>query len=292
MELMNWKEIKYRYKASGIVIQLIVINVIVFFITYLGSFFFGVKQEDLASWFFLPDGFNEFILQPWSFLSYAFIHFGAFHLFFNMLWLFWFGPFILNLFSAKRFMTIYLLGAISGGLLYVLAYNVFPVFSGDRGYLLGASAAIRAIVIFIAAYTPNMQLRVFVWNIKLWHVAAVLICLDLIQLPTSGNAGGLLAHLGGALFGYAYAVQLKKGNDIGAWFESFLDYFTSIKTRKKTTPFRKVHKNKNASEVKNKKASTSDNQKKVDAILDKIGKSGYESLTKTEKDFLFKSGND
>lgn len=289
---MNWNDITYRFKSSGVVMQLIVINVIVFLITYLGSFFFGIEQYSIASWFVLPDGFNEFILKPWSFITYAFVHFGAFHLFLNMLWLFWFGPFVLNLFSAKRFMTIYLLGALSGGLLYVLAYNVFPVFAGSRGYLLGASAAIRAIVLFIAAYSPNTQLRLFIWNIKLWHIAAVLIGLDLIQLPTSGNAGGLLAHLGGALFGYAYAIQLKKGNDIGAWFESFLDYFTSKKSKKKTNPFRKVHKNKNVSEVKTPKDSKSDKQKKIDAILDKIGKSGYESLTKAEKDFLFKSGND
>lgn len=289
---MNWNDIKYRFKASGVVVQLIVINVIVFFCTYLGSFFFGLQQYDVAQWFVLPDGLNEFILQPWSFLTYAFVHFGAFHLFFNMLWLFWFGPFILNLFSTKRFITIYLLGAISGGLLYVIAYNVFPVFAGSRGYLLGASAAIRAIVLFIATYSPNTKLRLFIWNINLWHIAAVLILLDLIQLPTSGNAGGLIAHLGGALFGYVYAAQLKKGNDIGIWFENFLDYFKSKKTKKKTTPFRKVHKNKNVSEVKRNPQTKSDHQKKVDAILDKIGKSGYESLSKAEKDFLFKSGND
>ncbi|WP_151673082.1 rhomboid family protein [Patiriisocius marinus] len=289
---MNWNNITYKFKSSGIVIQLIVINVIVFFCTYLGSFLFGMQQYDLASWFVLPDGFNEFIFQPWSFITYAFVHFGAFHLFFNMLWLFWFGPFVLNLFSTKRFITIYLLGAISGGLLYVLAYNLFPVFAGSRGYLLGASAAIRAIVVFIAAYSPNTRLRLFIWDIKLWHIAAVLVVLDLIQLPTSGNAGGLIAHLGGAMFGYLYATQLLKGNDIGAWFENFLEYFTTKKAKKKKTPFRKVHKNNNVSEVKKKSETTLDNQKKVDAILDKIGKSGYESLSKAEKDFLFKSGND
>ncbi len=288
---MSWNEITYRFKAAGVVMQLIVINVIVFFFVYLGSFFFSIDKYALTSWFVLPDGFNEFIFQPWSFLTYAFMHYGVFHLLFNMLWLFWFGPFILNLFSAKRFLTIYLLGAISGGLLYVVAYNIFPVFIGTKGYLLGASAAVRAIVIFIAVYTPYTQLRLFIWNIKLWHIAVVLIGLDLIQLP-SGNSGGLLAHLGGALFGYLYASQLKKGNDIGRWVEQFLDYFTSSKTKKKKTPFRKVHKNKNVSEVKKKQTSKTDNQKRVDAILDKIGKSGYESLSKAEKDFLFKSGND
>lgn len=289
---MNWKELTYKFKAAGIVVQLIVINVLIFLCVYLGAFFFGKAPYDITSWIVLPDAFTEFIIQPWSFITYAFVHYGIFHLLFNMLWLYWFGPFILNLFSTKRFITIYLLGAISGGILYVAAYNLFPVFAGTRGYLLGASAAIRAIVIFIAAYTPQTQLRLFIWNIKLWHIAAVLIGLDLIQLPTSGNAGGLIAHLGGALFGYLYATQLKKGNDIGKWFENIMEYFITKKTKKKTTPFRKVHKNTNASNVKKTSNTKSDNQKKVDAILDKIGKSGYESLTKSEKDFLFKSGND
>ena len=170
---------------------------------------------------------------------------------------------------------------------------MFPVFNGQTGYLLGASAAVRAIMIFIATYTPNTQLRIFFFNVKLWQIGLFVVLLDLLQIPTSGNAGGLLAHLGGALFGYVYARQLTKGNDIGKWFESFIDWFTDLFKPRSKKPFRKVHRTAPKSTQK-KKIETEKNahQKKIDGILDKIGKSGYESLTKAEKDFLFRAGKE
>jgi membrane associated rhomboid family serine protease len=257
------------------------------------SFFFGVRQAELAQWFVLPDSFGEFIIQPWSFLTYSFIHFGFWHLFWNMIVLFWFGPFVLTLFNAKRFLTIYLLGAFFGGLLYVIAYNLFPVFTGHAGYLLGASAAVRAIMIFIAAYTPHTQVRVFFFNVKLWQVGMFVVILDIVQIPTSGNAGGLLAHLGGALFGYLYATQLAKGYDIGKWFENIMDWFTNLFKPRTKKPFRKVHRTvQKPTSGNSAKPEKNAHQKKIDGILDKIGKSGYESLTKAEKDFLFKAGKE
>lgn len=283
----------YQYKTANIVIKLIVINTIIFLSLYLVSFLFGLRQAELAQWFVLPDSFGEFIIQPWSFLTYSFIHFGFWHLFWNMIVLFWFGPFVLTLFNAKRFLTIYLLGAFFGGLLYVIAYNLFPVFTGHAGYLLGASAAVRAIMIFIAAYTPHTQVRIFFFNVKLWQVGLFVVILDLVQIPTSGNAGGLLAHLGGALFGYLYATQLAKGNDIGKWFENIMDWFTNLFKPRTKKPFRKVHRTaQKPSSGNTSKLEKNAHQKKIDGILDKIGKSGYESLTKAEKDFLFKAGKE
>ncbi len=294
MELaMAANNLTYQYKSANIVVKLIVINAIVFLAFYLASFFFGTSQAKLAAWFVLPDALSELILQPWSLLSYAFLHFGFWHLFWNMIVLFWFGPFVLNLFNTKRFLTIYLLGAVFGGLLYILAYNLFPVFVNQTGYLLGASAAVRAIMIFIAAYTPNTQVRIFVFNIKLWQVGVFVVLLDLIQIPTSGNAGGLLAHLGGALFGYVYAIQLAKGNDIGKWFERLVDAFVNMFKPRSKKPFKKVHRTTHHTSARSKsKEDKTEHQKKVDGILDKIGKSGYDSLTKAEKDFLFKAGRD
>lgn len=281
----------YQYKTANVVVKLIVINTIIFLSLYLASFFFGIGQGELAQWFVLPDSFGEFIVQPWSFLTYSFIHFGFWHLFWNMIVLFWFGPFILNIFNAKRFLTIYLLGAFFGGLLYVLAYNLFPVFTGQAGYLLGASASVRAIMIFIAAYTPHTQVRIIFFNVKLWQVGVFVVILDLVQIPTSGNAGGLLAHLGGALFGYVYATQLAKGHDIGKWFEGIMDWVSNLFKSRTKKPFRKVHRTPQKPASGNTtKLEKNAHQKKIDGILDKIGKSGYESLTKAEKDFLFKAG--
>lgn len=283
----------YQFKTAGIVVKLIVVNLIIFLLVNLVAFFFDIPLSQLTRWFVLPDTFEEFIVQPWSFVTYSFLHFGFWHLFWNMLWLYWFGGFVLNLFDAKRFLTVYLLGAICGGALYVLAYNLFPVFTESTGYLLGASAAVRAIVIFIAAYSPNTQIRLFFITVKLWHIGAFVVVLDLIQLPTSGNAGGLLAHLGGAIFGYMYAVQLAKGNDIGKWFENIIDWFENLFTPRTKKPFKKVHRTTRDHSVRSiTKQEKTNNQKKIDAILDKIGKSGYDSLTKAEKDFLFKAGKE
>ena len=191
-------------------------------------------------------------------MTYAFLHFGFFHLLFNMYLFYWFGRIVLNLFNEKRLLTVYLLGAMSGGLLYMLAYNIFPVFAQSNGVLLGGLA---------------------------------LFLLDLGRISVSSNPGGLLSHVGGAIFGYTYAIQLAKGKDIGKWFENGIAWFQGIFTPRKSKPLKTVHR-KDSVKTNVKKRAVTGQQKKIDAILDKIGKSGYDSLTKAEKDFLFKAGKD
>lgn len=283
----------YKFKSANLVVQLIVINAIVFLGVRLISFVIQTKPGVLTKWFVLPDAFSELIIQPWAFFTYSFLHFDFFHLLFNMLWLHWFGQIVINLFTPKRFLTLYLLGGLFGGLLFVFAYNLFPVFANSAGYLIGASGAVMAMMVFMATYAPNTEIRLFRFKIKLWHIAAFFVVLDLVRLPTSGNAGGLLAHLGGSIFGYTYARQLFKGNDIGIWFEKIMDAIANLFKTRKAKPFKKVHRTKatlSGLKRSKEKDTKSDHQKKVDTILDKIGKSGYESLTKSEKDYLFKSG--
>ena len=280
-----------QFKKADIAIKIIVLNAIIFFAVYLGSFFFQMDAGQFTSWFILPEDLASLLLQPWSLITYSFLHFGFWHLFWNMIILYWFGAYVINLFQEKRFLTIYLLGAICGGLLYVIAYNFFPVFSNTNGRLLGASASVRAIMIFIAAYTPHTQIRIFFFKVKLWQIGVFVVLLDLIQLPGSGNAGGLIAHLGGALFGYVYAIQLAKGNDLGKWLENLMSGVGSLFKPKGKKPFKKVHRTTQPRSHRSMKTELKDeHQKKVDAILDKIGNSGYDSLTKAEKDFLFKAG--
>ena len=283
-----------QFKTASVLIKLIVVNALAFIAIRLFSFFLQITPSAFTKWFTLPDSFGEFILQPWSFITYGFIHFDFFHVLFNMLWLYWFGNMVLNLFAGKRLLTIYFLGAISGGLLFVISYNVFPVFENARGYLLGASGAVMAIIVFMATYSPNTEVRIFTFRIKIWHIAIVKIGLDLLQLTSGNNAGGMLAHLGGAAFGFVYARQLVKGNDIGKWFEQLMDGFMNLFSTRKRRPFKKVHRTTTqaASKRSTTKETKSEHQQRVDRILDKIGKSGYESLTKAEKDFLFKAGKD
>ena len=289
---MNTNNLIGQFKQLSIVLKIIVINTLIFLIFYLVSFFFKLSLSTLVSWFVLPTSFLEIVFQPWSFVTYAFLHAGFWHLFWNMYLLYWFGLYVLNLFTSKRFLTIYLLGAINGGLFYVLAYNLFPVFNNISSNLMGASAAVLAIVIFIATYTPDAMVRIFTFRIKLWQIGLVMVLLDLFQLPSSGNAGGLIAHMGGAIFGYVYAIHLKKGNDIGIWFENFMDLLVNLFKSNKYKHFKQVHKTKQSAPKNTKRNPTTNHQIKIDRILDKIGKSGYDSLTKAEKDFLFKAGKD
>lgn len=290
---MTASNLSYKFKTANILVKLIVINVAVFLVVSLGSFFLGTSPHYFSRWFVLSDDFDNLLFRPWALISYGFLHYGFFHLLFNMIWLYWFGQFVLSLFTGKRLLTIYLLGALFGGLLFVLSYNLFPVFAESRGYLIGASGAVTAIMIFIATYKPNTEVRIFTFNIKLWHIAIFLFLLDLIRIPSSGNAGGLMAHVGGAGFGYIYAVQLAKGNDIGKWFENFMDWIGNLFKPRTKKPFKTVHRTTQPKTKRsNSKDTKSDYQKKVDGILDKIGKSGYESLTKEEKDFLFKAGKE
>ncbi|MFL1896875.1 rhomboid family intramembrane serine protease [Aquimarina sp. 2-A2] len=294
---MTSNSLKYQYQTASILIKLIVINVLLFLIATLVSWVIKSNPGALMQWFVLPIQLEELVIQPWSLLTYSFLHFDFWHIFWNMLVLYWFGKIVLNLFNEKRFLTIYLLGAISGGVLFVAAYNLFPVLQGSMAYLIGASAAVRAIMIFIAAYTPNTEVRIIFFNVKLWHIGVFVVLSDLIQLPNSGNAGGLIAHMGGALLGYVYALQLQKGNDIGAGFERFMDTLATFFSFKKKSPLKTVYK---ASAKKQPKKQSSNaktvqknkDQAQIDAILDKISKSGYESLTKKEKDFLFKAGKE
>ncbi len=290
---MDTNSLLYRYKSASIVTKLIVINAIVFLLARLVSFLFQFTGLGFIYWFALPKSLELLIVQPWSLVTYSFIHFGFWHILMNMLMLYWFGSYVLNLFSERRFLSIYILGGIAGGLFYVVSFNVFPVFSNASGFLIGASAAVRAIMIFIAAYTPNTKMRVFTFDIKLWHLGAFFVLLDMLQLTSSGNPGGMIAHLGGALFGYVFAVQLKKGNDLGRGFEAMMDWVANLVKPAKKKPFKKVYRTtQRTSSRSNKQEFNTDTQKKIDAILDKIAKSGYDSLTKAEKEFLFKAGED
>ena len=294
---MTTNDLSYKFKMANIVVKLIVINVVVWLGLMLLEWALNMGPV-LTRWLSLPTDLGRLLIQPWSLLSYAFLHAGFFHIFWNMLILYWFGQIVLNLFTEKRFLTVYLLGALAGGVLYVLAYNLFPVLITSSAYLVGASAAVRAVMIFIATYSPNTEVRIIFFNVKLWHIGVFVVLMDLIQLPTSGNAGGLLAHLGGALFGFVYATQLAKGNDIGAWWErladTFVGWFKSKPKQPKKAKMKTVYKNESRtnSGYATSRMSRSEQQKRIDTILDKISKSGYESLSKEDKDFLFKAGKE
>ncbi|MFD2565551.1 rhomboid family intramembrane serine protease [Aquimarina rubra] len=291
-------DLKLKFKRFTIIEKLIVINVVVFVSFYLintFAFLFNASSGFLLDWFVFPKEFDSFLTQPWSIITYAFLHSGFWHIASNMIILYFSGRYFVTYLTGKRVLTVYFLGAIFGALLYMVSYNLFPAFSEiGNSVLLGASASVMAILIATATYIPYMSVRLmFIGSVKFWWIAAFFVILDIIQIP-AGNAGGHIAHLGGALFGYLYASQLKKGKDIGSWFEKLMDSIASLFKPRKKSPLKTVHKAKKTKTAR--KATTTKtnnpNQAQIDAILDKISKSGYDSLTKQEKDFLFKAGKD
>ena len=273
--------------------KIILINVVVYIVGWVIWKAEGIARPSSLSWLALPKEFGEFILKPWSIITYGFAHFGFWHLVFNMLVLYFIGRSFSNLFNVKLSLNIYFMGILSGGLLFMLVYFIMP--SGllaGVGPLVGASAGVHASLIFLSTYIPNYEVRIFSFNIKLKYIAIVLVALDILGLFGT-NPGGNVAHIGGDLLGFFYAFQLQKGHDIGKGFERIMDSIASLfggrKARMKT-----VHRSKKKTYAGHSKKEFEEynNQKQIDLILDKISKSGYESLSKEEKEILFRAGKE
>lgn len=288
-------ELKDTFRRGNIHIRLIYINAGVFALSAIVSVFFQLFNRD-ATWFFrlfeLPSSVERFLTRPWSLFTYMFMHADILHILFNMLWLYWFGSMFLYYFSAKHLRGLYILGGICGGILYMLSYNIFPYFreSVFVSTMVGASASILAIVIATAYREPNYPVRLLLFGvIRMKYIAIIVILMDLLFL-TSGNAGGHIAHLGGALAGFWFATGLEKGKDPTAWINKMLDWLLSLFNKKtwtrKKKPKMKVHyndKNKDYDYNAQRKMQSDE----IDRILDKLKKSGYNSLTAEEKKSLF-----
>ncbi len=286
------QDISYKLKRLNALEIIIVIDVVVFIIGFLLNKI--LNTSDSLNWFKLPTDFFDFLYKPWTIVTYGFTHYGFLHILFNLLVLYYVSRILLNLFKPKMALTIYFLGIIFGGLLFLLAYNVIPsqILKPANG-LIGASAGVRALLIFLCAYMPQTEVRLVFWNIKLMYIGIALVVIDFIGL-LSTNQGGSIAHLGGSLLGYVYAIELQKGNDIGTGFGRFMDWIESLFKAKKRSPLKTVYKGKASSVAGHTKKDFKEfnKQKQIDLILDKISKSGYESLTKEEKAFLFKVGKE
>lgn len=283
---MNWLSNLYQnYLARNIVEKIIIINVVIFVLTYLFntlSFLFQIDGNFIVNWFSLQPDFGLLLFRPWTLVSYGFLHVGFFHILFNMLVLYYFGNLFMDFFNAKQFLTYMILGIISGGLVYMLSYNYLPGLQTQESLLLGASAGVMSVVIGISSHIPHYSLRFrFIGNIKLLYIAVFFVTLDLVQIP-AGNAGGHLAHLGGSLIGFMLTKYLNQGSNFIAWVEGLM-------VKKDKRPLKTVYKNKERSTYQPKE-SKSEQQKRIDSILDKISKSGYDTLSKEEKDYLFKAG--
>ena len=287
-------------KPNNAPAQLIIINVVIFLglavlmvitkVSGTEGFFNAVYNQ-----FSMPPTLAEFITRPWTLITYAFAHSlsGIFHILFNMLIFYWFSKIILEFLGNKKIISIYVLGALAGGIAYLLVYNLIPFYQhqapGISG-MVGASAAVYAIVVAAAVFMPNYTFYLlFLGPVKIKYIAAFYVVISFLG-STGGNAGGNIAHLGGALMGWLYISQLRKGSDIGAWVIAFIYWVKSFFVS--SPKIRVTHRGEPKRKARAKKAPVSatpqkTEQDEIDAILDKISQSGYDSLTKEEKQKLF-----
>ena len=275
------QDIKTKFLHLHVLEKIIVLNTSLFFL----GIILNLLGINLLDWFSLPYRFSEVLSHPWSIITYGFLHHSLGHLFFNMLVLYFIAQSFANLFKPRLSFKIYILGVIFGGLAFVFVSMLFPDLLRINGPLVGASAGVRACILFLCVYWPNKPIGFFSFRFPLKYLGIAMVLLDLPGLM-SVNSGGTVAHIGGYLSGFLYAKQLKIGKDLGSFLDVVLDYLKSANKLKT------VHKSKSSTMggKQKKEFNTFPQQKQIDLILDNISKSGYDSLTQAEKDFLFRAG--
>jgi membrane associated rhomboid family serine protease len=285
-----WDDIKLTFRNGSNLTRLIYINIAVFVLLTLvavSGFLLNnaVISDKVLDFFSVPASLSVLLLRPWTLITYMFTHKDIWHILFNMLWLYSFGRIFLEYLDGRKLVAVYLLGGLSGALVYILSFNIFPAFASvvADSVAIGASASVMAIVIAIAAYVPDYTVQLFLFGrIKIKYLALGIFILTSV-MDFSVNSGGKLAHIGGAIFGYFYTINLRHGRDMGKGFNHILDFFV---TMFKPRPKLKVTHKKVATEYEYNKIKV-EHQKLINSILDKISKGGYDSLTKEEKETLF-----
>ncbi|PTN10390.1 rhomboid family intramembrane serine protease [Mangrovibacterium marinum] len=286
-------EIKESFRKGSVLTRLIYVNIGVFVLLRLINVIFFLMNENfgLINWLALPASQEALLQHPWTIFTYMFLHFDFLHILFNILWLYWMGKIFLIYFDEKKLLGVYILGGLFGGIFFLLGYNLFPAFANHLQFsrLLGASASVLAIIAAVATYAPNHAINLlFIGQVKMKHVAIFSIVIYTIGIASS-NAGGNLAHLGGAFLGFLFVYLLRKNHDLTSVITLLSD-----KLQKLFKPKQRVkvsYRNQNSANMDieyNRKQNVK--QEEINRVLDKISKSGYDSLTKEEKELLFKMG--
>jgi len=295
-------DIKHNLRQSNTLQKLLVVNICVFLVIvipaqFINSFrsFNGNNANYLNwinEWFAMSPAFGIFITRPWTILTYMFMHEGLSHIISNMLIFYWMGRILQEYLGSKKLFSTYILGGLSGAIVFFLAYNIFPLFSGSGVYvpMLGASASVLAITVATATLLPEYRINlILIGEVPLKYIAGFLVLLDLISFGSQDHVAHF-AHLGGALFGFVYVRRLKKGTDLAGWFNRIMDKLAMLfgSTSRSTMKVKYRRTADDDSYLQGKKAK----QERIDEILDKIGKSGYGSLNNEEKDFLFRNSRE
>lgn len=283
--------LKRRYENGNVMMKLIFINVAVFLcIKIAGVFFtlFAIHQVDVAGFLAVPSDPGTLLRHAWTAFTYMFVHEDFWHILFNMLWLYWFGSMFMQFFNGRTLGSLYMLGGLAGAALYLLAFNAIPYYvSMGQGSMIGASAAVTAIVMGVSFYRPDMRLNFFLLgSVKIIYIAIAVFFLDFLSLGDASNPGGHVAHIGGAVAGYVFAMQYRKGKDITAWVSRILDAIANLLKPRKKQPKLKVS-SRRAENDRDYNYRKRQEEADIDVILDKLKQSGYSSLTDKEKKSLF-----
>ena len=290
-------DLKHTFQQGNIVVRLIYINVAAFILCTLVSVvlsLFGISSAEVLRALYLPADLLQLLRRPWTLITYMFMHAGIWHLLCNMLWLYWFGKLFLYFFSSKHLRGLYVVGGLLGGLLYIIAYNVFPIFESQlySATLVGASASVLAIAIATAVREPEYQINLMlIGPVKLKYFALFIVLFDALYVG-SNNAGGHIAHLGGALAGWWFAKGISSGYDITQWANICIDGIGALfskRERKLRKPKMKVHTTNSRTADYEYNARKKEQSDEVDKILEKLKKSGYASLSDEEKRRLFEA---
>ena len=276
-------DLKNVFRSKNYLYQVIIINAVVFVLLNIAiAISPGDAYNSVIRSLGLSANFSTYFWRIWTYFTYMFTHTGFNHVFFNMLLLYMIGRIFSDLYGSKRFLETYIYSGLFSGVLYMISSNIIPNVSPDS-YLIGASGAVMGIVIAIGFLQPNYIVGIFTYKVQLKYVVLTAFILSSV-LYIDKNTGGKVAHFGGALYGYLFAYYLPKGLDINKYLTNFFSIFKKLFASK--PKIKVVHKNKNHQ----KQSTTKQDQAEVDKILDKISKSGYDSLTKAEKEFLFNFG--
>ncbi len=284
-------DFKNTFRDKGKLLQQVIVITVIAYVVQ--NIFAHVIKVDLTLYLGLPGSFLNSVLQLWSYVSYMFLHGGLRHILFNMLILYWFGRLLQQYLGSQKVGAIYFVGGIAGGLAYVLAYSLFQILGIPMGsVLIGASAGVMAVMVATAVLLPDYVFHLFlIGPVRIKYIALTLFVLTSL-LDFSWNTGGKLAHVGGAIYGWLFIAQSRKGKDISFGFYRLSKWFTGLFSGKKTKMRVVKNETRGAKRERTAKGSAHQRQRRVDEILDKISKSGYDSLTKEEKEFLFKMSND
>ncbi len=283
-------DIKRTFKEGSVLTRLIYVNLGVFLVVKLIGviLYLGGVQFSLIEWLAVPSRLEELAVKPWTPVTYMFLHESFLHILFNIFGLYWFGKLFLYHFEGEKMLSVYILGGLAGAFLFMAVYNISPTFESVRGLMLGASASVFALLVAVAVYDPSREIHLFfIGRFPLKYIAIFYVVLSALSISAS-NPGGNLAHLGGAAWGWLYIHQLRRGKDWGAGLVKLIDRVAEMfKPKEKMKVTYKQKPPKDDYEYNRQKSL---HQEEINRILDKIAKSGYESLTKREKEILFKQG--